>query len=617
MLWYIRGMVGSVFRNLIIAIAVIALGVAPLNAQSTRLPEGGDLNSRIVFLLSHLADQARQSDDLAFAVRAQAQAATLLWPYDRAAARAIFGRAFDSLSPPAPVERGAGDEEGASVSRKDSGNDLTADERQQLRTDLLNQIADCDAELAEDLARALAFNTVNENNAPPAAHDSEGRASSDAGASFVTVSTRGGADQREALIGVALQVVEREPHRAMTLGQLSLSFGISPNFTRLLLLMRAVDHGLADLLFSSAVARLQRASQIDLSDIHTLGSYLISTAGTNATGSIDKSLITRFLSLAFNQLMQRDRPGSNSDQSAAAYFVGRQLLELFALYLPNRLSELQRRIAEMSQESATDRVVDLSMIEPRAPTPNDIVREARLNPDTEERNSLYARAALAWLAKGEVGEAQSSASQISDAEMRDRVLAQIARRQTSEGHIDDAVSVAQRIEDDTARVGALVRLAGAALASSDRVRAAELLNDAEGEALRARPSIARAQALLTVVSSFAKFDPLRAFEVMQSAVKSINDLLAPEKLPTVSGLAIIASLSTNVRPLKPDELNNLDFESTLAVLARVDFDRALLLAQQLAGNDASVIAQLAVCHGGLTGRPSREVSIDEEGASHF
>jgi len=62
-----------------------------------------------------------------------------------------------------------------------------------------------------------------------------------------------------------------------------------------------------------------------------------------------------------------------------------------------------------------------------------------------------------------------------------------------------------------------------------------------------------------------------------------------------------------------DELYAASFERTLAALARADFDRALLLAQQLAGEEPSVIAQLAVCRGGLVEKlPSDSQTSEDE-----
>jgi hypothetical protein len=565
----------------IFALAIIfTLAVAAIVRANDK--KGGEpvaLDVRITLLLSHLADQARLSDDLAFAVRAQSQAANLLWPYDCERSRAIFRQAFQSLS-------------------RDT---LSQSDRRQLREELLNRVASRDTELAEELARALVYSADNQKEA------------------------RADAERRELLITVALQIVERDPYRAMALGQMSLGSPssspassredgalISQNFARLLVLMRAVDSGLSDLLFSSAVIRLERSQAINLDDIHTLGSYLVSSVNSSTRDSISRHVIERFLNLAFNQIMlHRNSEERGRPDEAAVYFVTRQLTDLFARYMPDRFKRVQRKIDEMNEASALERTADLGPAQPASPA--DIVGDARASSNESERDSLYARAALGWLAKGEMNEAQSAARSIANREMRDRVLAQIARRQTSEGRIDEAVAVALRIEDDTARVSVLVKLAGAVLASRDRVRAVELLDEAEAEAIKAQPTLARAQSLLTIVSSFSAVDTVRAFEVMQTAIKSINEIPASGEQKKFAGnQPPDAASSANA------ELYNLNFESTLAVLAQTDFDRALLLAQQLTIKDASLIAQLAVCRGGLARAPETEHAegIEEAGEKH-
>jgi hypothetical protein len=50
----------------------------------------------------------------------------------------------------------------------------------------------------------------------------------------------------------------------------------------------------------------------------------------------------------------------------------------------------------------------------------------------------------------------------------------------------------------------------------------------------------------------------------------------------------------------------------LATLGKADFDRALVLAQQLDPEEASLIAQLAVCRGGLTEKPPSERSAGDD-----
>jgi hypothetical protein len=596
-----------VVRVCAVSVTITLVSAAALGAQSSTAnaaQTAGQQNARVIFLLAQLADQARQSGDLAFAVRAQSEAATLLWPYDCEQARAIYRRAFESLA-------------NVSSTRQSTEPRLKETDRRQLRAELLNDIASRDSELAEEMARMIADVAEGfelECEASLTGCDDAGGVAVDGEPSLAATARRGDGERRELLISVALQIVERDPHRAMALGQLSLAAGVSEHLAQLLTLMRTVDARLADLLFSNAVDRLERSEQVALNDIHTLGSYLVTAANSQTKEAISRGLVGRFLNLAYDRIskMRRgdmassDAASVKADESAALYFIGRQLGDLFARYLPDRLSQLQRKIADLSYSSAAVRVIDPAPA--RATAPTDIAREAREARDAGERDSLYARAAMAWLAKGETSEAQAAASKIADFEMRDRVLSQIARRHASAGQLEDAVAVARRIEDRLASAGMLVSLASAALASKDRVRAAELLNEAEACAVKARPSIERAQVLLKIVSLFSAFDLVRGFEVMQAAVKTMNQIPA-EREADDSRLPLAGR---GAGEFHSGELDEANFESTLAALGRADFDRALLLAQQLTAKEASVLAQLAVCRGGLASEPAGEQSTGED-----
>ncbi|HYP25494.1 MAG TPA: hypothetical protein VE262_02140 [Blastocatellia bacterium] len=581
------------FRRCALIVVISLSGVMPRAAWSAQNSEPRQQESRIKWLLIDIADSARASRDLAFAVRVQTHAAVLLWPQDRECARSIFRRAFESLMP-SQAEAEAAPEEGGAPEPAAPVSDL--------RAELLNQVAGRDPELAEEFARRIAYASDTRRVAARDSRKPDGRDMT----SFVPVSSRGEDERRELLISVALQVAERDPHRAMTLGQLSLgpavdlsnpppgaqgltSSIISPKFSRLLTIMRGVDSRLADLLFSSAVARLERLPLVDLDDVHTLGSYVVLAASPSTRGAMSRSLVVRFLDLSFRQIMLQVDSGSgapdeaaNDDGSDSIYFIVRQLSDLFARHLPNQLAELKSKTAQSNDSSVA---IDPGSIP--ASTPVDVTREARLADTDGERDALYARAALGWLSAKDVNAAQATAFKISDANVRDRVLIQIVRRQSAEGQIDDAVAIARRLASSVERIEATVRIAGAALALKDRVRATELLNEAEGESVKLQARAARSRILLSVASSFSAFDLQRSFEVLQAAVKSLNGPApAPEagKKPQGAGF---------------DELYQMGLESTFAALARRDFDRALFLAQQLSDEETSVLAQLAVCRGGL------------------
>jgi hypothetical protein len=590
---------------------------------------------RLTLLLTHLADQASSSDDSAFSVRLQAEAATLLWPRDRASATAIFKRAFQAVS--------SIDSAGAASTRAEEGPDPIGDSRSepvklspselaQLRGELINRIARCDSELAESLANSFGWSSAGAaglSNGYESGSESAGAKRTevvDGTGSGPPDAVRADAERRELLTAVALQIVERAPERATELGRLSIgnpatTWTATPRslvpqgLPQLLALLRAQNRDLADVLLAEALARLERSTVCLLSDVHALGSYLVSSIGSETGGATLRPLIARWIKLGLREVAELDQWGRPSteesdrgmapalDEGSAAYFVGRELNALAARYQPSRVAEIQVRVGHLVDAQTRGQVIERDVVQ--SPKPGEIADEAREASSESEQYSLFARAALAWLAEGAVDQALDAVDLIKDGDMRDRVLAQIVRVQVSRGWIEDGARVARRIDDPRARSTTLVRLAGAALSTRDRVRAAQLLSEAEKEALKATVPLDRAEILLTIVDRFSTFDMVAAFEVMSTAVKSINGLLEgkPPWLP-----ASYRAKARRPARLTIDELCTLNFDGAMAMLARADFDGALLLAQQLNCKEASLVAQLAVCRGGLADIRTREAA---------
>ena len=603
-----------VVRSCAVSIALaLAGGVVCGQTHSPSLPVApkseriAQQNARIVSLLEQLADQARLSDNLSFAVRAQSLAAKLLWGQEADRARTIYQRAFQSLTSNGQA-KSRDNSEGADASKTPRGSLSSLAEKRQLRIELLNQIAARDPALAEELARKLADSIEDTKNGCNGSVTSDcasiGGGLSTTSSGLLSPNSREESERCELLISAALQVVDRDAQQAMAFAQMSVALGVSSNLARLLTLMRAVDAERADLLFSNAVARLEQSPHVDLADIHTLGSYLVSVVNSGSRQPLSKALVLRFLNFAFDQIAGCEAASHRDprrDESAALYFIGRQLTDLFGRYLPYRLDQLHRYVSDQSEGGSYDNAIDPSAVKIAAP--GDTAREAIEAIDPAERDSLYARAALAWLAQGEVKDAQTTALKISDAATRDRVLVQIVRRYSSAKRIEDALGLTRRITDETARVELLVMLSSAARASKDNLRAAELLDEAAAGSLKARPTLDRARMLVMIASSFSSFDTVRGFEVLQSAVKAVNDLVKQQD-ETKEEISGSGTRTKTAAAFTLDELYAVSFDSTLAALAKADFDGALALARQLPGEEVSVIAQLSVCGGGLTEKAS-------------
>ena len=605
-------MAWMVVRSCAVSIALALAGRVAL-AQGEKPPIRttqavvGQRNTRIVSILEQLADQALASENLTFAVRAQSQAAKLLWPQDPARARAIYRRAFQSLLPGGSSKSRDGAD--ADTQKSSSIRSTSTVEKQQVRSELLNQIAARDPELAEELARSLADNSDVLKSACGDALSSE-CSSGSSGTTRTTNATPSGrihddGDRCELLMSAALQVVDRDPQQAMAFAQMSVALGVSSNLSRLLTIMRGLDTERADLLFSNAMARLERSAQVDLAEVHTLGSYVVSVVNSGSRQPLSRPLVLRFLNFAFDQFASREQAiarTSKREDSPALYFVGRQLTELFARYLPYRLDQLQRYVGDQSDPGSYEDGIDATLL--KTNSASDIARAAIESSDPVERDSLYARAALSWLAQGDLKEAQACALKVSDAATRDRVLVQVVRRHSSEKRLEDAIALTRRISDETDRVELLVMLSGVARASMGNARAAELLNEAGAYSLKAKPSLDRARSLVMIASSFSSFDTTRSFEFFQSAIKAIEDITKQEDSKDESNAS--GARTKAAQSVALDALYAASFEKTLAVLAKADFDGALALARQLPGEEASIIAQLAVCSGGLVENTQRD-----------
>src|SRR5215475_1367811 len=207
-----------VVRSCAVSIALALAGSIALSQGDkppARTPRviAAQRNTRIISLLEQLADHALASENLTSTLRAQSQAANLLWSQDPARARAIFQRAWQSLVPSASSKT----RDGADASNKSSSIRSSTPEKLQLRSELLNQIAARDPELAEELARSLADTSDGTKTSCMDGMSSECSTGSNS-PTRAPVATQGARthedpDRCELLMSAALQVVDRDPQQ--------------------------------------------------------------------------------------------------------------------------------------------------------------------------------------------------------------------------------------------------------------------------------------------------------------------------------------------------------------------------------------------------------------------
>lgn len=385
-------------------------------------------------------------------------------------------------------------------------------------------------------------------------------------------------DRAEWLANAAIEMLPKDPARAASIGRLALGEQVTPAFMRLLVVLRGVDPKRADALFGDALAVLARNPNPRLSDVQMLGFY-IGSNGQSVLAGVPQEAVRAYLELAFR--LVTIAPLDSGDASSA-YFLGRQLQAAFGRYLPERSAELEARIGLLSHSSGFQTAAARA------------AADAQDGAQADSEDAQRVRAATAAIERDDYKTAHSEAAAIEDDGLQSRVYAQAALHLVKLRRLDEAAREIGRVPDPARRAMLLIQLAHVAHARGDLAYAVESLAHATREALRADDSEARLQALFSIASAFVDVDPLRAFDTMKTAIDGVN-----------KAVNAVDTDDDKARATAPSALN---FDATLARLARVDFDRALLLAQQFDPLGHRLLAELSVCRGGLASAGFTEIA---------
>jgi hypothetical protein len=370
------------------------------------------------------------------------------------------------------------------------------------------------------------------------------------------------AERAEALAAAAIEMLPGDPARAADLARLALSERLTPNVMRLLVVLRGVDAARADALFATAIGVLARAQAPRIGDVQMLAFYVGANGSTKLDG-VPADALRAYLEIAFRQIVLTPL---DSRDASTVYFLGRQLAGAFGRHLPHRLPELESRIALLASSSGFQ---DAAM------------QAADRTGDTAD--ARHARAATAAIERDDYRTVHAEAAAIEDGDLQTRVYAQASLHLIRQRRLDEAAREIRRVPDPARRATLLIPLALAAYSRDDIASAVETLSWASREAGRSERPGARLQALFSIASAYVAVDQLLAFDAMRAAIEAVNRALLAEKAEVRKTLA-------------PGSLN---FDATLARLARLDFDRALLLAQEFDSRGHELMAVLAVCKGGL------------------
>ncbi|MGB8508089.1 MAG: hypothetical protein WCD76_06780 [Pyrinomonadaceae bacterium] len=561
------------------------------------------LRARARDLAASTADEAPKWDDRQAAVRVLSQAADLLWNDRPDRSRAWLTRAWE-------LANDVTGENADEATRRYRSNSPQAS----ARATVLAVAGRRDKQFADHLLEQLT------DEKEQSRHDSR----------------RGIFDDRtaraEQLLNMALATVESNPAVAASLAERSLADGISFQLQSLLLALRGRDEAAANRVLDAALIRLATGfghpseGQVIASYLFTPGRIFGAGSGNTMAMAVgtqtpvsqktpaeaDPARTRRFLSIMQQVLLSMPAPSStaNPSQSAQEFVtLAGSLASGFKLYAPELWMPVEQRMAQVIPDLAPARAdnrlpstVREKLQSGRAAGADEkelhklyvdgLEEAAGEETDAIARKLAYVQAALATTPE-ELERGREIAAKIDEAELHEQVVSFLVYRAAllalEKGLFDEAIDMAAEVKPVqhaivlitvAQRMGADRSIKNEMQSVNRKLRALNLLSDAEkllkrddlpGEALRVR---------LGLVAAFAPIDSMRALEAFNGVVAAINKLdsfdPADNSAPRLAGLDGFSAQS-----LLPVIRSGYGFKDAVRPLALADFESSVIVAAKL------------------------------------
>lgn len=606
------------FRRLLVLLFVVSLAATPTASfQKKTKPakekaeevdaEAEQQRTVAISLVTTLADEARSFKDLTRRARVQARAADVLWDTDPERARELFRRAWEAAE---NVDDEAARQRSEEIKRMEAGGGpVVLRGGADLRSEVLRLVAKRDYKLSGEFLKALEEDNAKSNEEAAAAARRRGGPMDQLGASK------------------RLQLARRllddgDVERAMTFARESLD-KVNLDTIFFLSALREKDAALADKLFEILLGHVSRDPLADANTVSGLSSYVLTpflyivfepSGGGNQNRSrgpqpppdIHPAVRSQFLKVAFQILMQPSPPADQDRTTSGVrgkYMVIKRLLPIFEQHAPDLAPSLRTQMTALASyvpqnlQQGENRALTVGIAPEDAESDPYQRMQERLDKATrsEDRDAIYADYAVSLTGKGD-SRARDLVDKIENSDLRKSVkaytdfqLVQLAVRKK------DAAEAARLAKDgeltSIQRVWAYTS-AAKLVATSERSRALDLLNEALAESRRISNSDPdRARALTAVAANLADLDLVRAWEILGEVVKAAN---AAEGF-TGEDSRISSRLQTPMMVVMTNSTaEDFDLLAVFNHLARADLLRAVQLAKTFTGEAPRAVATLAI-----------------------
>jgi hypothetical protein len=588
-----------------------------------------ELERQAYRLLDQVLDEAQSLRRSENRVRIQINAADLIWDQNQSRARSLFVLASDGIVEMmrnAPI----------------SSNERNQNQNRQwfgLRQDLVLTAARHDAQLAYQLLA----NTKSQTQpaSPPDPRN-------------VRVALNSDENLEQTLLGriatLDPKLAAQNAEQMMEKGQFPRSLGDVINQ------LNQQDAEAATKLADKTVKRIQSANLLTNNDASVLAQMLLSPgprlpapADSSATTdakpqpqqsrrpALDPSLYTDLLTTVIDSALKVNAPAQNNQRqvqsgrgpgrgpnaqqqnnqptqptdaqieqnNARRLLAGlQQTLPLIDQYLPSRANAVRQKLTEFGfgDGSRTNFGQAMNVLQQPNPTTDALVQAAQAAPAPMQAR-IYQQAAVKALEEGNTDRARQIATDHLKGGQRDSIIQRIEFREMarkSEGaRLDDIRQSVARLSSDTDKVSLLLQISSDLQKDNPKAQL-QVLEEARQVVNHRAANYDQFEDQLRVARAFSTVDPARSFEVLESGIGQLNELL--------SAASVLSGFEVNI--FRDGEMNigqgGSGLNSTigrygqeLALLAKTDFERSETLAGRFQFTEPRIMARLSIVQGAL------------------
>ena len=283
-----------------------------------------------------------------------------------------------------------------------------------------------------------------------------------------------------------------------------------------------------------------------------------------------------------------------------------QTLPLIDQYLPSKAPLVRQKMSELglSNMSGMNMAQTLSAMQGNMTT--DALVQAAAAAPQQMQPRLYQQAAYKALEEGDTERARQIANDHLQNNARDNVIQRIDFREMAKkaegARLDEIRQSVARLQNDNEKIDLLIQVAGDTQKTNQKL-AIQLLEEARQIVNRRATSYQHFEQQLRVAHAFATVDPVRSFEILDSGISQLNELL--QAASVLSGFEINMFRDGEMAMQGGNGLTATvnRYGQELAELAKTDFERSETLAGRFQFTEPRIMTRLSIVQGLLNVKP--------------